>query len=573
MLGLGFQKPISDEEREKNNQNRHGFVLATLVVLGIFIYLFTEVYQPLGLASPKSFANGLGFNLKHVFDSDDNVDCEIYITETKLFSNDQERLILFLGSTITFLLAYYLPFKLKRLALTLSFLAIVIVLYGFRPIAGLLGSHIIVYLILHPINLNKKLLAWLPGGFIYLTYSDPNSPTLAILFNLIIFGYTSFFCYWFILRNLLDKERFSQIAGTIAIQSAGIITLLGSSVEGLGGNQWKLPLGILLFFFHWRRLFIYHMDFKSGRIPKNLTLLEYLSIFFAPGQIANWSWGSTIGQGYSYTNDRFYNKDKNQLVLDGIKLLGWSIFYLSIGDWIKYNLVHFVRHEMGVPVFWRLRELGCHFVDGGNASVLTIWFSCLFDQIKWFLLMTGVLHFKVGVWKICGYDIEPNMNKPWLATNLANLWGRITLHYRDFLIRCFYYPVFFRFFKKNLYLRLFAAIMASAGFGNLFWGNIIRRWIGRGLEWKYAVGLLKTWPHFFTLGIGIWISAVWQLVKKDKTRKPWTFDRKFPLDLIAMYVTLQYYSLTHVFFYTCSRGSVWDYWRLFFAGFGIHLDP
>ena len=55
---------------------------------------------------------------------------------------------------------------------------------------------------------------------------------------------------------------------------------------------------------------MYHIDYQDGHIPNNISFLTYLSIFFTPGQIANWNWGVTIGQGYAYTFNNFLCEEK-----------------------------------------------------------------------------------------------------------------------------------------------------------------------------------------------------------------------------------------------------------------------
>jgi D-alanyl-lipoteichoic acid acyltransferase DltB (MBOAT superfamily) len=84
------------------------------------------------------------------------------------------------------------------------------------------------------------------------------------------------------------------------------------------------------------------------------------------------------------------------------------------------------------------------FISGDDTGTTT-----LIALMKWTFSWGGVMHFKVGLWRVCGYKIDPYFNFPWLSTNLVALWSRFTFHYREFLVRAFYYPVFFRFFKKK----------------------------------------------------------------------------------------------------------------------------
>jgi len=182
------------------------------------------------------------------------------------------------------------------------------------------------------------------------------------------------------------------------------------------------------------------------------------------------------------------------------------------------------------------------------------------------------MHFKVGLWRICGYKIDPYFNYPWLSTNLVTLWSRFTFHYREFLVRAFYYPVFFKFFKKQKHLRIFAATLAAAGFGNLIWGHIPEAVFYYGMKWGSLTHVIEQWPYFVLLGIGITVSEFWLLhKKKTHRRKPWALDKHIGWDFLAAYVTLQYYSLIHIFYYLCENSTFSDRLRLFLIGLGIHI--
>jgi hypothetical protein len=67
--------------------------------------------------------------------------------------------------------------------------------------------------------------------------------------------------------------------------------------------------------------------------------MTYLSIFLTPGQIANWNWGVTIGQSYSYSTHNFLCEDKNKLARSGLKLLGVALIYFLLGDWLHTQLL------------------------------------------------------------------------------------------------------------------------------------------------------------------------------------------------------------------------------------------
>jgi hypothetical protein len=83
---------------------------------------------------------------------------------------------------------------------------------------------------------------------------------------------------------------------------------------------------------------MYHADLQDGQIPEDVSFVDYLSIFITPGQLGNWTWGVSIGQGYRYLEDRFLNKDKNTLALAGLKLWIIAFFYITLGNWIRFEV-------------------------------------------------------------------------------------------------------------------------------------------------------------------------------------------------------------------------------------------
>ncbi len=237
------------------------------------------------------------------------------------------------------------------------------------------------------------------------------------------------------------------------------------------------------------------------------------------------------------------------------------------GRWIQRNLLEFFN-DHGILVYGRIKHMSSDFISGDDTGTTTVWLTTLIALMKWKFSWGGVMHFKVGLWRVCGYKIDPYFNFPWLSTNLVALWSRFTFHYREFLVRAFYYPVFFRFFKKSVHLRIFCATMAAACFGNLVWGHMTEAVFYSGVELHSLTESIKQWPYFVLLGLGITASEFWLLHKKKTRRKPWTLDKKIGWDFLSAYVTLQYFALIHIFVYTVPQATLADNIRIFLTGLG-----
>ncbi len=570
MPGLLSSTPIPEAEQSANDRHNPFMVLAVFLFLALYIYLFTYASKSLDLPMPEALGSTLGLTSSYAFDEDGNISTSLYIPFTFLFNNDDERFVFFIGAGVAFLLSYFLPLKYKSRSLVFSSLILIGILYGIEGAAGLLCAHSLVYLVLHPVARYRLWIAGLPGLAGFWAFYPYTSLGPGVFIPSLVAGLVSFLVYRYGLLKLLEKPVAAKWLRILVVQSALITVLAGAVLEGVYTEPWKLTLGVLLFFWHWERLFMYHMDYQDGHIPSNISLLTYLSIFLTPGQISNWNWGVTIGQGYAYTVNNFLCEDKNKLVKSGLQLWAVALVYFLLGDWIHTHLIEFLDRQ-GIFVYWRIEHMSEDFISGESVSTLTVLLTTLIALMKWTLSWGGVMHFKVGLWRVCGYKIDPYFNYPWLSTNLVTLWSRFTFHYREFLVRAFYYPVFFKFFKGRTHLRIFTATMAAACFGNLIWGHMTEAGFYYGIELNSLADSIKQWPYFVLLGLGITASEFWLLHKKKSSRRPWALDKKIGWDFLSAYATLQYYALIHIFVYTIPEATLADNFRLFFTGLGIQF--
>jgi len=570
MAGLFRKRATSDAQRIQNAA-RHDprIVFAVLATLAVYAYLFTHAAAAFGLPDPEDLARWIGWIPEGVFDADHNVDSKLwmYRASTDALDADDQRLVLFGALAGAFLSAYFLPLRYKRGALVGGCLLAALAVYGGGAVAGLLSAHFAIYLLFHSCPLRTGLLVAAAAGALGYWALAGAGANMALA---LISGLVAMEIYRHGLPRLESRPRGLAAARVLAIQSALIVVLLGAGWEGISGHAWKLPLGILLFFWQWERLMLYQIDYQQEQVPKNLPLLDYLTVFLSPGALPNWHWGVTIGQGYRYLADNYLAEDKNKLAWEGVKIWGIALLYLVFGEWARR---HFVAgfESLGIAVHHaHTHELVCDFVRSGRSSTASVLATTLLDQVRWFLVWAAVLHFKTGIWRVMGYRMDPYFDRPWLATNLVSFWTRFTFHYREFLVRAFFYPVFFRWFKENTYLRIFAATMAAACFGNLFWGHLPEEFFYKGLRFENLWGVLQTWPYFLLLGLGISFTELYLLSKKT-SRKPWAWDKRLPLDFVSMYLTLQFYSLIHVFARPCEGGGLLDYARLFLIGLGLPM--
>jgi hypothetical protein len=288
-----------------------------------------------------------------------------------------------------------------------------------------------------------------------------------------------------------------------------------------------------------------------------------------PLALANVNYAPYLGQGYAYLQARLLAEDRMRLARAGLRLWWLALAYMVFAEEATGRFIVAVERAFGVKVYAFTSELVREHIKGTPLSTPTVLLSTLVDQARVFLIYGGVTHFRVGAWRVMGYAVETQYDRPWLATNLANLWGRFAYHFREFLVRVFYYPVFLTRLRRRPLLRIFTATMAATVIGNLVWGHVPPRTLGR-LTWADLVTALSTWPYFVLLGLGISLTQIW-LARRPRARKPWTLDRRLPLDVVCAYLTMQYFALIHVFIRPQPGGSLADYGELALIGLGIRV--
>jgi len=545
-----------------HDRSQPWIVLPVFAVLLVYCWCYTNLAGWLGVATPADVAQFLNIELPRVLDDDGNISTKLYVSHTALLDGDDERLVAFAALFGGFLGAYFLPLRWRALSAVAWFVLAFAALYGMGATVVVLAAHLAVYVVFHPSRGGWSaaalgaMLAWLlVDGPLVAVAMPAAAGVMALLVRRA--------------RAWLAGGRGVEVLRTILVQAC-MLTIAGACVhEGLTGVTWRLPVGLVFFFYQWARLMVYQADHRDGLVPRELPVSEYLAVFLAPQALLNMAYAPYLGQAHAYLRARHLSADKTALVRSGLGLWCLALMYMVFAEHVVALFIAFMERVFFIKVYAFTSELVREHLRGEPLSTPTVLLSTLVDQARIFLIYGGVTHFRVGAWRVMGYAVDTQYDRPWLATNLANLWGRFAFHFREFLVRTFYYPVFLRFFRRRPLLRIFAATMVATVIGNLVWGHVPPRTISR-LTWSDLTTVLSTWPYFVLLGLGISLTQIW-LARRPRTRRPWTRDRRFCLDLVCAYLTLQYFALIHVFIRPQPGGNLQDYAELVLIGLGVRL--
>lgn len=539
-------------------------VLAVIVTLLVYAWCYTNLAAWLGLPTPADAVARLGLALPRVIDDDGDVAAKLAVSFTARMDGDDERLVVFAAMLGGFLSVYVLPLRRRAAAAVAWFLPAFAWLYGAGAAATLLAAHLTVYLTFHPTGGGRVAAAI--GGLAGLAAIGGPWPL-----RLAGAGALALAAAWAHVRVaapvLARGGPAARVIRRIVVEGCMITVAVLCAREGLTGEVWRLPVGLLFFFFQWARLLVYEADHRDGLVPRDLPASEYLALFMAPQNLLNVGYAPYLGQAYGYLRARLLAEDRMALARSGVRLWWLALVYMVFAEEAVARGIAAIDRLCGVKVYAFTSELVREHLKGARPSTPTVLLTTLIDQARIFLIYGGVTHFRVGAWRVMGYAVETQYDRPWLATNLANLWGRFAYHFREFLVRVFYYPVFLTRLRRRPLLRIFAATMVATVIGNLVWGHVPPRTLGKP-TWAALTTALSTWPYFVLLGLGISLTQLW-LARRPRTRRPWTRDRWLVLDVVCAYLTLQYFALIHVFIRPQPGGTLADYAELALIGLGI----
>jgi hypothetical protein len=237
--------------------------------------------------------------------------------------------------------------------------------------------------------------------------------------------------------------------------------------------------------------------------------------------LAMWpAWGGSnvpYGNGFGYMS-RFEAKDRESLArsqLAGTKLLllglvldgVWSLFKAFVygpGTALTGKAGGFT---LGIP---RLNELA---VAGGSAAAPGLsWLSVYCELIFQVLRHAVIGHYIIGVLRLAGFHVFRNTYKPLLAESIVEFWNRYYFYFKELMANFFFLPVFTqtgRLLRAWPTLRLFLAVFAAAGVGNMYYHLLNQGdMLVAGQVGEAVYDLRSRFFYCFLLSLGIFISML-----------------------------------------------------------------
>jgi hypothetical protein len=267
-------------------------------------------------------------------------------------------------------------------------------------------------------------------------------------------------------------------------------------------------------------------------------------------------WGGSptpLGKGYDYLQQtRADAPDQIAAAqLSGLKLIGLAWIWTAVRD-VLYAVVSGVGplkaaawlggRNLGIPQL----EAAVTAVGTREWSVGTLW-ACLGIELVVATLELAIWgHVAIGILRLFGFRVFRNTYKPLLSRTLVDFWNRYYYYFKELLVEFFFFPTYLRVFKGRPRLRIFAATMAAAGVGNLYY-HVLRdsRELFLMPRGEAASRVASRALYALLLGLGIFVSMLRERERRGKPSPPegrWAPFRR----LRAIAGVWLFFSLLHI---------------------------
>ncbi|MGE3283104.1 MAG: hypothetical protein AB7O13_19150 [Alphaproteobacteria bacterium] len=199
----------------------------------------------------------------------------------------------------------------------------------------------------------------------------------------------------------------------------GLLLLVGgfaaaAKIELISG-PWSAAIWPILASMFMFRLIVYVYDMQHEK----MSLARSISYFFMLPNICFPMFPVVDYRGFRRT---YYNSEEHEIYQTGI-------------DWMVRGIIHLILYRI-IYYYWTLTP--AEVIDPDTLTQYLVSNFLLYLRISgYFHLITGMLH-------LFGFNLLPTHHLYCLASSFTDFWRRINIYWKDFMMKIFYYPLFFR---------------------------------------------------------------------------------------------------------------------------------
>jgi hypothetical protein len=225
--------------------------------------------------------------------------------------------------------------------------------------------------------------------------------------------------------SLRMRASFGARLGVV-LAIAGVLAWL--RVVNFLPGPYFLVLGSIFMF----RLILYAYEVKNGREPESFA--DFCSYFFL---LPNFHFVLFPVIDYATFKKSFYAQDVHVTAQRGI---AWMV-----RGTLQLLLYRFIYHNLAI---------GPEEVHSPATLARFV-----FVPFWLYLKVSGHFHVIVGMLHLFGWALPETNRRYFLSSSFTDFWRRINIYWKDFMIKMFYYPAYFRFRKQSETLALVLATL------------------------------------------------------------------------------------------------------------------
>lgn len=316
------------------------------------------------------------------------------------------------------------------------------------------------------------------------------------------------------------------------ILASGLIISIRASIWDIEAANPVLPILGAMFMF---RLMIYLYELKHGFKPASPW--HVITYFFL---LPNLVFPIFPIIDFKTYNRTYYNKDSTEIYQKGIR-------------WIMRGFLHLMLY----------RIIYYHFLLSPDEVYTVVGLSYYMATTYVLVLrLSGMFHMAVGITCLFGFNLPQAFNDYFLASSFSDLWRRINIYWHDFIMKIFYYPIFFKLRKLGNTKGIFISVVIV----------FFITWHLHSFQWFWIKGdfPVTAIDAIFWMVFGLLLafnSVISQKKAARKSTSAWTFSSG------ALHVAkvLGMFAFMSVIWTFWTSNSIADWQQL--MNRGIHCDP
>src|ERR1700720_2121083 len=271
--------------------------------------------------------------------------------------------------------------------------------------------------------------------------------------------------------------RFGLRVALVGVAGAGLTFLRAHSQWFPDVTEMWVILGSMFMF----RLIIYLYDLKHRTAP--FSPARAISYFF---MLPNVCFPLFPVVDYKTFCSTYYNEEWVRVYQTGLRWMLRGVFQLLL-----YRIVY-----QFAPL------------DVSKLSSALDAAGCMLGMYLLYLRVSGMFHLIVGLLHMFGFNLPETHHLYFLATSFTDLWRRINIYWKDFVMKLFFYPTHFAVVRKIGTLR--AMTVATLA-------TFVATWALHSWQWFWIRGTpLLTWKDFFfwmILALVVLVTALYEATR------------------------------------------------------------